>query len=314
MNNLSSGSFVRDQQAPTGAHIAGRTTLILAAWMAILLLSKLPLVIARDFFGGDIPWITQGWIVAAFLLFASTFVWRALAPLRGFFAVMAVILLVTTAFNPWVSQLAAWQDLFTGSSPLVAVFGDRVLITIDTLIVLAVLYIMGLRRRDAFLTAGDLNAPAGELRFSGRKKRLNWILFGAIITVLLAVLFFALLAAMNPITPAGFASAIPWLPLVLLSAALNAFGEEAIYRAAPLAVLLPAVGARHALWMTAVWFGLGHYYGGIPSGPVGALGSGLLGLLLGKAMLDTRGIVWPWIIHAAIDTAIYLAIAIASAL
>ncbi len=314
MNHLSSGPVARDQQASTDTHITRRTTLVLAAWVSVLLLSKLPLVIARDFLGGDLPWINQGWIAAALLLFASTFLWRALAPLRGFFAVMAVILLVTTTFNPWVSQLAAWQDLFMDSSPLVAVFGDRVLIIIDTLIVLAVLFVMGLRRRDAFLTAGDLNAPAAEFRFPGRKIQVNWILFGAIITVLLAVLFFALLAAMNPITPAGFASALPWLPLVLLSAALNAFGEEAIYRASPLGVLLPAVGPGHGLWMTAVWFGLGHYYGGIPSGPVGALGSGLLGLLLGKAMLDTRGIVWPWIIHAAIDTAIYLAIAIASAL
>ena len=52
---------------------------------------------------------------------------------------------------------------------------------------------------------------------------------------------------------------VSWLPLILLSAALNAFGEEGMFRAAPLSALLPVVGPRHALWLTAIWFGLGHY-------------------------------------------------------
>jgi membrane protease YdiL (CAAX protease family) len=90
---------------------------------------------------------------------------------------------------------------------------------------------------------------------------------------------------------------------------MNAFGEEAMYRAAPLATLIYPVGAVHALWMTSVWFGLGHYYGGTPSGAIGAVGSGLLGLLLGKAMLDTRGMGWSWIIHVVMDTVIYSAVA-----
>jgi hypothetical protein len=64
--------------------------------------------------------------------------------------------------------------------------------------------------------------------------------------------------------------------------------------------------------LTAVWFGLGHYYGGIPSGAVGAVGVSLLALLLGKAMVDTRGMGWSLIMHIAIDTVIYLAIATGS--
>lgn len=98
-----------------------------------------------------------------------------------------------------------------------------------------------------------------------------------------------------------------------MSAALNAFGEEVTYSAAPLGILLPAVGPGHALWLTSLWFGLGHYYGGIPSGPVGLVQSGLPALLLGKAMLDTRGLGWSWIIHTAIDTAIYAFLALAAA-
>jgi membrane protease YdiL (CAAX protease family) len=226
---------------------------------------------------------------------------------------MGVIYLATTLFDPWVTGSAAWQGFFSGASPLAALFGQRVLLVLEALIVLAALFLMGVKRQDAFLTPGDLNAPAVGNRSSGRGRPVTWIPFGAVMTILLAGSFFALLAALNSLSLASFAAALPWLPLVLLSAALNAFGEEAMFRAAPLAALLPAVGPRHALWMTSVWFGLGHYYGGIPSGPAGAVGSGLLGLLLGKAMLDTRGMGWPWIIHLAIDTTIYLTIAMASA-
>ncbi len=45
---------------------------------------------------------------------------------------------------------------------------------------------------------------------------------------------------------------------------------------------------------------------------MGLVGPGLLALLLGKAMLDTRGMGWAWIIHVAMDTVIYTAMAIGS--
>jgi len=76
-----------------------------------------------------------------------------------------------------------------------------------------------------------------------------------------------------------------------------------------LATLLRAVGPKHAIWLTSLWFGFGHYYGGFPSGPFGLVYSGGLALLMGKAMLDTRGLGWPWIIHISIDTVIYIFIA-----
>lgn len=37
----------------------------------------------------------------------------------------------------------------------------------------------------------------------------------------------------------------------------------------------------------------------------GTFGGDLLGLLVGKLMLDTRGIAWPWAIHVALDVVVY---------
>jgi membrane protease YdiL (CAAX protease family) len=103
------------------------------------------------------------------------------------------------------------------------------------------------------------------------------------------------------------------LPAVLLFASMNAFGEEVLYRAAPLAHLWTIVGKNQAIWLTALWFGLGHYYGGIPSGAMGTLLTGLIAVLFGKAMLETHGIVLPTLMHLLGDLVIYLFVALAAA-
>jgi membrane protease YdiL (CAAX protease family) len=120
------------------------------------------------------------------------------------------------------------------------------------------------------------------------------------------------LAAQSGTRLADLPRVLPWLPIVLLSAAANAFGEEFIYRAAPLAQLWSVVGNTQAVWLTAVWFGLGHYYGGIPSGGIGVLLAGAIALLYGKAMAETRGIALPTIMHFLTDAAIYLFLALGS--
>jgi membrane protease YdiL (CAAX protease family) len=311
MNHLPSEQLISDPAIAAKAPTVGRTTLIWVAWIATLLLSNLPLVIARDVLGSDIPWMAAIWLGTAALLIAGTYAWPALQPLRRYFAIMGVIVFLTFVVAPLVSESAAWQRITAGQPEMVVVFSDRILLILRTLVVLLVLFLMGYSRREAFLTPGDMSAPVQGLKLPGGR-RLSWAIFGPVMSLLLAGLFFLILLGMNPGLASGLAAAIFWLPLILISAALNAFGEEASFRAAPLATLLPAVGGKHAIWLTAVWFGLGHYYGAIPSGPMGAIGVGLLALLLGKAMLDTRGIGWPFIIHMAIDTVIYLSIAAGS--
>lgn len=308
MNHLPSEQLFGDPPIATKAPTTRRTTLIWVAWIATLLLSNLPLVIARDVLGSDIPWMTPIWLGTAALLIAATYAWPALQPLRRYFAIMGVVVFLTFAVAPWVSESAVWQRIITGQPGMVSVLGDRILLVLRTLVVLLILFLFGFSRRDAFLTAGDMSAPVQGLKLPGGR-RLNWAVFGPVMALLLAGLFFLILLAMNPGLGSRLAAAIPWLPLILLSALLNAFGEETSFRAAPLATLLPAVGTKQAIWLTAVWFGLGHYYGGVPSGAAGAIGVTLLALLLGKAMVDTRGMGWPLILHIAIDTVIYIALA-----
>jgi hypothetical protein len=60
------------------------------------------------------------------------------------------------------------------------------------------------------------------------------------------------------------------------------------------------------------WFGIGHCYG-IPSGPVGVVVVAATGLLFGRAMIETRGLAWPWALHITIDLVIFAVMALAEA-
>jgi membrane protease YdiL (CAAX protease family) len=310
MNNLSTEQLV-EGRSRTDASTGVRALLVLTAWLATLLLSKLPLVVARDILGTDIPWIIPAWIGIAALLLAVTFVWQTLKPLRRYFVVIGVIYLWAT-LDSLIRGTAGWHNWMADQSEMVAIITDRVLLVLNAGIVVATLFLMGLKRDDVYLRVGNLDAPVGGQAPETRRRTLSWAVLGPFMALLLGGSFFAFLVSQLPAGLSNITVIIPWIPLILLSAALNAFGEEVTFRAVTLGTLLPAIPPRHALWMTSLWFGLGHYYGGFPSGLAGLVQSGLLALLMGKAMLDTRGLGWPWIIHAAVDTAIYTFVALAS--
>ena len=308
MNNLNS-QYMADEQEGTRAFSSNRTLLVLIAWVSTLLLSKFPLVVAHDMVGTDIPSINYVWIALAVLLWFITYAWRPLQPLRGYFLIMGVILLVAFVFDPFIKGTVLWKSLFSNASSMVILFGERILLIFESLIVISILLLMGMSRKQAFLTVGNLRAPLGGENKSSDRKQLSWAVFGTVMAILLGGLFFWFLSSQNQISNLNASNVLSLLPLILASAALNAISEEVTYRAAPLATLVPVVGPVHAVWLTSLWFGFGHYYGGIPSGPVGLIQTGLLALLLGKAMLDTRGLGWSWVIHVVLDTVIYFFIA-----
>jgi membrane protease YdiL (CAAX protease family) len=78
-------------------------------------------------------------------------------------------------------------------------------------------------------------------------------------------------------------------------------------------MLQRAVGPGAGVLILAVWFGLGHYFGGVPSGLMGAVASGSLAVLFGRAMIETRGMAWPVGLHFAGDLVIFTVLALAAA-
>ncbi|HUM67556.1 MAG TPA: CPBP family intramembrane metalloprotease [Chloroflexota bacterium] len=289
-----------------GAAAYKNPTTLLMAWLGMLLLSRLPQIIALEILGIDlgkqILWL---WLGMGLILIGSTFGWLALRPLRGFFVVMTAVYGATVLVNRLVDT-TAWQSWFGGTETAWAIrfFGERLGVVLIALLVTAVLFFLGQSRRQIFLVKGNWQAATG-LRLPGQTQPLAWGVVGPLVALSLALLFGWGLTQMNAGLYLDWQQLILLSPFVLLFALMNAFGEEMAFRAGPLSQLWLVIGEKQAVWLTAVWFGLGHYYGGIPSGVMGAVMSGLLGLLLGKAMLETKGIALPILMHLLIDAAIY---------
>ena len=197
-----------------------------------------------------------------------------------------------------------------GTDPqLRRLFAERVLLVLEALAIVPVLAALGYRGGEAYLALGKLTAPSG-LRIGRRV--LSWAVVGPIVAVLLVMATAAFATSLARPTPELWSRVLPLLPIAWLAAAFNAFAEEVLYRAGPLGPLASAVGPRAGVWILAAWFGLGHVYGGIPSGVTGLIMAGLLGLLWGKAMIDTRGLGVPWALHFSADAAIYTFLAVAA--
>lgn len=269
------------------------------SWTAILIASDLPNIVWRVALHRGAPlWLLYARIVFLGALWVFGTRLPELRTLRPYLLALIAVLMSfmiedrlfrTPAVNAWVTAVS-WRDPVVWSSAVKILRSLAMALTV-----------LSLTRRELFLVTGVLSAPG---RIPLTEIRLPWTLLGPLTILVFGAATAALmLGALQP----GIPSVRRWvsiLPVVLACSAVNAFGEEFTFRSVLLARLQPHVGAEQALWMTSVRFGLGHWFGR-PSGPLGALGSTLLGLMLGKSMLETRGMLWAWLVHFTLDVVIF---------
>jgi membrane protease YdiL (CAAX protease family) len=287
---------------------ASKNHQIVTAWAATLLLSTLPNIIWQEFFGT--PTMALFWskiIFLAFLLILS-FIWKPAKPLRFYFLLVLILFGVEKLLD-LVSKMTFWLRWFPHSPSFIqSMFGIQLLRVMVAVLMMIALLVVYKRPARFFLVPGKLDAASSKVAFiidEGTSwKNLGWILSLCITGGTLAFLILA-----GRPTLSQFARVLPSLPLILVLAAMNAFSEELNYRAALLAPLYPVVGKTHSILLTAVFFGLGHFYG-VPYGIIGVLMATLLGYLLSKAMVETQGFFWPWFIHFWQDVAIFSFMAI----
>jgi membrane protease YdiL (CAAX protease family) len=280
----------------------------------MLIASILPDIIALQFLHnpGALPVITWARVVALGMATLFCMLWQPLQSLWKYAAILLVFTLSQHAMN-WLSDTAWWRDTLANlADPFTrSYFGTQLLKFGGVAIMLIALFVLGYRRRDAYLVRGDIHAPIRPEPWMGFPKPEPWTRFGTMWLLFLGIGMLVILSIFGRLDPSSLFGATPLLPVVLLLAALNAFSEEVTYRSAQLAPLVPAVGVRQAWWLTAVLFGVGHYYG-VPYGLVGVLLATFMGWFLAKAMLETRGFFWPWLVHFSQDLLIFWFIAAGS--
>jgi uncharacterized protein len=286
-----------------------QTTLLITAWGFLLLASQLPRIILQELFNYQVSNSLVFGIPAMVILIGLilSFLWDEIQALRPFFILFLVLIGIE-----WLvfAQIAMSPRLET-SSFNAAMLINQSLRLIVTLAVIAVLFILKKRREAFFLVKGDTSAPLEPVRWLGIKEGETWNKAGPLFAIALSLGTLTFLVLASRLSLNMLAGVLPFVPVALLIATLNAFNEEMTYKASFLSVLENVVGKHQALWLMAAYFGIGHFYG-IPYGVVGVLMAGFLGWLLGKSMLETRGLWWAWFLHFLQDVMIFAFLAIGS--
>lgn len=286
---------------------------IITVWTLTLLASFLPDILFTELTGSVPTWLVWAKAVVLVIAIGLSFTWQPAKLIRNYLILLLTIIVLERLLYGTISGTPTWQrwlnqitDSFTRS-----LMSTQILRVGIALCMIAVLFALRYKRRDFFLVRGQLDAPVEPVRWLGVDKPIAWTRFGAILSLAISLgLLVFLFIAGNP-SISSLLLVLPYLPWVILFAASNAFGEEMTYRASLLAPLYPAVGKQHSLLLTASLFGIWHFYG-VPYGVIGVLMAGLLGWLLGKSMLETRGFFWAWFIHFLQDIFIFGFLAIGS--
>ena len=281
------------------------------AWVGMLIISSLPDILSQYLIGQVPPWIDQVKLAGSVLFLGIVLAWKRIRPLWQY-ALVLLVFFLTYVVKQWIGQTSWWQDRFSGEdvSFFVGFLGIFILDFMIAAAVIAVLWVMKKRRQEFFLTRGQLDAPIRPVRWLGIREGESWRTFGWIFAVIASLLVaIPTLLVMRP-TLETILLALPLLPVALLFAAINAFNEEIYFRASLLSTLPEIIGRSQAMLITITLFGLAHYLYGSPPGVVGFLMTGFLAFLLGKSMLETRGLTWPWFIHFLPDAVVFFSYAV----
>ena len=290
---------------------ASTNLLIFIAWIVTLFVSFFPDILLRELTSslpGWLYWAKVG-LISVFLL--TSLLWKRLHTLWLFSAVLLAVYLLQWGVD-WFYQSLSYSNWLAGANSFVKDLAS-VQIPRTTVGILLVLIMLVLVHRfgNFFLVMGKLNAQAAPIPFIMTRPS-SWRILGPAIAcaMCLGLAAFSLIFGNIP-SLQSLKSALPLLPFILLFAASNAFGEEMLYRAPWLSSLEGPVGPTHALLLTAVYFGLGHFYG-VPFGILGVVMAFIPGWLIGKSMLETRGFFWAWFIHFWMDAVIFSFIGLGS--
>ncbi|MFN8373806.1 MAG: CPBP family intramembrane glutamic endopeptidase [Anaerolineae bacterium] len=281
-----------------------RSTLLVIVWGITVLVSLLPDIIFNEWLGMATPWLLSAKLVLLALVIFVSVLWKEIHVLRDYFIVLLAVNIVN-ALTAWVSSTPQWYGWFADGTFAVSMAGAQALKLGAVLVVIGVMLVLKGRRQNFFFEKGNLTATAERVPWLGMARPTTWKRFGPLLALCIGggTLVFLLLGGAPSLD--RFGAVVVLLPLILLFAAVNALNEEMLYRAAPLATLHEVVGKSQAMLLVGAYFGFAHYYG-VPYGVVGVLMSGVLGWLMGKSILESKGFFWAWAVHLVLDVLIFI--------
>lgn len=158
-----------------------------------------------------------------------------------------------------------------------------------------------------FLNKGDLNTIAAKEVWLGINGISSWKKNGIqlLIVISTATGIFMLLAVKYTNSLTNFQ--LWFIPFIVLFSFTNSLAEELIFRFSLVAGLFDHYSKFTILVVSAVLFGVPHFFGW-PNGILGVIMAGVLGYVLCKATIETKGFAIAWIIHFVQDVIIFTAL------
>lgn len=273
----------------------------LIAWAAVVG-TTLPEIIWQESGHQVSCWFT---VIESLLVLGAALlaVWiPSLRRLTRFLVAVALLNLAWSCISPALAALPSVLAVTDNASWGARLFLARTFTLSGAILVSLTLIGSGITRRDLFLCKGNLAAPAQPFGVS-------WMWLGpAFMLVFGLVLSGYLYLTVHPNFSVSerIIRTFPWSIAV---ATLNAASEEFQFRSVLLAHLRGVFRPAEMALLTAVFFGLGHYYGQ-PSGPLGVLMAGFAGWIWARSMIETRGGVWAFLIHFVQDIVIFAFLAV----
>jgi len=289
-----------------------QTNLTVLAWVVVLFGSLMPAIVLRIFVPvvGDesvLPaWLAWTQVIVLAVLWAVSWVWSTAKPLRGL--ILALLAFCVGAFfiSSAIRETATYTNWVSGASWGAALVSSPITGKLAPVVLMALTVIgSGLGRKGLFLGIGNPNAPAQPSRIFNNKEPMPWTqLFRQFILIFVAIFVIVLWLLIRP-DFGKISQALFFLPAIAIAAAINGLAEEFQFRSVLLARLEPWVKPGQAMMMSAVLFASLHYYTGTPGGPIGALPNLFFGWVAAKSVLETRGLLWAWLLHFIADFMIY---------
>ncbi len=290
--------------------------MLIIAWFAIFVASPIFNSLVDKFFFANTAagwWLDIVKVAVIGLLLVISLVWSQLRRIGTFLAALLAFSF-GYLFVDLFERSQIWLNFRNSSLTYQWVMADSLVQFLPTALMLAVAFANRQTWKSLFLARGDLSARSVIKLFGPNS---SW----AKLTLCFSILFLALTGSFlvfrlhtlsSDILFSRFVRAFPY---VIVFPILNAINEELRYRNVLLAVGEPVMGGTLTLLMTTVLFGLVHFgsflgtsgTGGSPiAGFFYALGAAYMGWVNGRGILETRGVVAAWIIHASADLVIIL--------
>lgn len=182
-------------------------------------------------------------------------------------------------------------------------FNYQSLLLILAIVSLASTFMLNKENFLNYFSLGYISAPTQEMKMFGIKQNDGWLKTGislSLIISLVTTIFMYFQLKGLQVNWSNLQSGFLWIILFSLT---NSFGEEMIYRIGIVSPLKGLISPMTIYIVSGVLFGLPHL-AGMPSGFIGAVMAGILGLVLAKSVFETNGFFWAWLIHFLQDVII----------